>query len=490
MTAWVVIATLGSGAVTLALWRRKPVSTAWLVACSAAATLIAAALIALVAHVASLPRSATPLSERAVSVHRILAVSDEHAFVFSNEGLLRLELPTGRVTASYSLPESPPVVTSVAWSGRTLLWTYHLGSGKGGWAALRPDEDGWLVAPHRSDSGDANLTAHWDPAREAFVLARFDEAKALDPPDAEGRRRQRAIIVTVDEAGERADAPDLEIVSELTHLQGLCKVGETTYAVELGARLCRLEAGVAAGEPHVCVPVEGMPERGAACAGQLDPHVHRHVLTANGVEALAIPTAASTERDEPLAARAYVRLTEDGLEPEIVWYAGGTALVRTRGEGSIVARFVDEDEARALGHVEYETSIERHGAQGELLAQRHVRRMSLPDLMVMSHGKLVLIGGGLEDRALLDPDTLVRHDDIGAARAVAERLSVWGGPSVFFDAMLVIALVGGGLWALFLLGHVLRLRRFGAATVLRTAMVYVTVALPTLLETISSAWHI
>ena len=258
MHSFVIPSLIGMALLVFFLWpsRRQSRLGAWLAGLGAIG--IAAGLWAIALHVVGMPQAAAPIPGQDSLVYKVLAASSQEAFLLS-EDLVRISLPDGRITARYPngkyfTNSNLGVLTSLAAERDVLLFTYHQGAGKGGWAAIRGDA--WLVEPHPSERGLSNTSVFWDEEHVRFVLATFLRQESAAPQfvDRNGLRVQHVGLRSVDPDGKVSDEPDVRFLTRSMGFEGMCQVGGRRYAVDFAGQVCRLEnteAGVTE-----CVPLE------------------------------------------------------------------------------------------------------------------------------------------------------------------------------------------------------------------------------------------
>ncbi len=491
MHSWVIFSVVAMAGLVVFLWPAKRRS--WLVAGPATLVALATAgvLWILSWHVAGLPRAATPIPDQDALVYKVLATSDSQAFVASDD-LLRISLPDGRIEARYPRGDLVPtgfgVLTSVAAGKGVVVFTFHNGPDRAGWAAIR--EDGWLVEPQFPEWLNANTSAYWDGERGRFMLATCMRSEF---GYSEGERRpinwQPVEMRSVGLDGKIQEEPSLRVASAVAGCDGMCLVGGSRYLVDFGGRVCRIEEGE--GEFLECRSFEGGQKRRIECPGHvfgLAPHAY---LAEDGTRPVPMPPKEFFDRQAPTPSHAFVFLEEEGVRPRFVWYTKRGGLVTALEEGFFSAQFVGEELAREFGHVEHETLLELWDGAGERIAHIHIRRMNLPVLIFEAGDEIVVLDGNLASRVRLDSETLVRLDDPGPVQAARDRLSVWGGHSTLFEGCLVFGLFGVLVVLLLLLAQIARVVRQAKLMALqRVALVYLLIAVPTLLELISRIWHL
>jgi hypothetical protein len=413
--------------------------------------------------------------------HRVIAASDDWAFVDSGDALARVSLPDGSFEGMHPFNH---LVRSVAFGDGVLaIVDVETEPRRDGLALLAPD--GWRVAP-----GEMHLapqsSVSWDAQREAFAVF---EPVSIDEP---------SVVVDARQIGsDGAERPGETLTVRSIAPGGfdqMCIVGRALYAIGPRGEACRISEPTGGG-PRKCVPVEaqarsapgswnlascpGSAIRAAWAAGWLSPSGFVPHVRPEGFP------------EHPIEAHVHVA-PDESVEPRLSWITERRGNGYRLSHGVVFLESLDDHEAALAGlpNAALRVRLRRHGG-GEQRA--FVNDWGAARFLVLeSRDEIVVLSGDLGERARFDGDTLDRLDRLDAVRNVRERLSPWGGPSVLFETAFALTLAGAALLPMLLAGAAVRCRRRPktAVTPQRIALAFAALALPTAVAALRRLLHL
>ena len=391
----------------------------------------------MIMRTAALPRTMTPLHQKDEGIHRPLAISTHELFWVGDQGLVRAELPSLRITSVMPWQgTAAAVLTNVAWSGRVLLVTWHDGA-KGHYAMA--GKDGWVVPPRATPHDDTGAAAYWDKGAHAFVLG----WRVNQFPAAEESFKTRHFTY-LDEAGVELRTVDNVAPIDLASGCGLC-ISDGELVGTGGYSTCRTKTPITAESTWTCVKgqIGAIPE----CPSHFNGAGHpADWLATSGLTSHPPLPRPLAEIFTKITFDPEVLLRDGEVEPRDD-HVGSDHSTLTRVDGGYVRlRHVDEREAASLGRTrEDEVMLEHYDERGRLVAQNAVLRPAIFSRLVPMGDEVALVSNDLDFVARFRVATMQRIDPPDVVTALRERLERWGGPSPIFRALVVLALALGPL---------------------------------------------
>ncbi len=454
------------------LWPRRLHRPAVTIGAAALSLLVAASTWILVAQVAGRPQRATRVSDEPEPVRQVLAVSDDEVIVLGRRAILRVDLHGGRVRVRLPMGHfHDAFITGVAWNGHTLLFTFHEGVGRGGWAALAGNR--WLVPPQLLERGNSRATPYWDRDRQRFVITW---------PASVGHNRLELRTLSVDQVGTDLTEQSL-VIKDAPEVASVCPSGRFLYIVGTSGSACQIGALDRGVRP--CIELHGIPAGGVFCPGQF-VHVQGPGgwIGPHGIVTIRPPPDALLDLPGHVIEPPFVRLSPDGVHPVLTWAGKEGARVRAlRGPFlRIEARLAGPASQRAA------TVLTLLRGSGAPLATARISGEPTP-LVFRAGAHLVALSHDLTGTARFTIQGLDRIDPRPPIETVRDHFRASSSGSTWFEIALGLSLLLGLLLPAVVAARVLfRDHPARLWTLQRFALGYLVVALPTLIEALQRVW--